>query len=468
MIGALLSCQRDQFTHDPSAQLTFTVDTLSFDTLFQAIPSTTKSFWIKNNNANKISTTIRLEQGSASAFRLNVDGFPLQETSTCEIRGGDSICVFVAVTAKPNDPTTPPILYDKILCQTNGSQQEVVLTVYARRAKMFRARFIMQDTTLTSDLPILIYDSLMVGSNATLRITEGTELFFHDKAYLGISGTIIAEGSYDHPIVFRGDRLDKILPDLSYDQMSGQWGGILLTGSSYHNIFNHVRIRGGSYGLFADISSNLFSRKALLTNTIITNVVGSAITSVSNWIEAENCEFSNAGQSSLLLIGGRYRFNHCTIANYYKWQSRGQTPTLYMSNHLPTAQGYYPFPMVSAYFTNCIVYGSNNDELGVVSSINNQPIEAQFDYSFENCLLKTKSRNLPNFKEIQWDEDPKFKAIGEKYQFDYRLDSTSVAIRRANPAYRPASGRDLLGHPISTITAPDLGCYQWMPYDYKP
>ena len=83
-----------------------------------------------------------------------------------------------------------------------------------------------QDTHFTAERPYLIYDSLVISPNITLNIDPGVTFYMHDTAKVITYGTLLAKGTRENPIVFRGDRLDFILNDiLPYDRTPSQWGG---------------------------------------------------------------------------------------------------------------------------------------------------------------------------------------------------------------------------------------------------
>ncbi|MDO4933559.1 MAG: right-handed parallel beta-helix repeat-containing protein, partial [Prevotella sp.] len=42
----------DSFTTNPSARLTFSRDTVSLDTIFSTVPTSTYTFWVYNNNGD--------------------------------------------------------------------------------------------------------------------------------------------------------------------------------------------------------------------------------------------------------------------------------------------------------------------------------------------------------------------------------------------------------------------------------
>ena len=79
----LVACNKeDDFLLDSSAELSFSVDTLSFDTVFTELGSATRILKIYNTNDQPVRINkISLERGSASAFRLNIDGLPISEAT---------------------------------------------------------------------------------------------------------------------------------------------------------------------------------------------------------------------------------------------------------------------------------------------------------------------------------------------------------------------------------------------------
>ena len=178
-----------------------------------------------------------------------------------------------------------------------------------------------EDTKLTAERPYLIYDSLMIDKGVTVNIEEGTTFYMHDKAKIIVDGTIIANGTMDKPIVFRGDRLDFILDILPYDRTPGQWEGIVFNNESFDNIFNNVIVRNGNNGITCKASDPEKS-KLKINNSQITNMDGNVLTATNCNLEAANSEFTNATVDVVVLNGGKYSFTHCTLANYISAKSR--------------------------------------------------------------------------------------------------------------------------------------------------
>lgn len=100
--------------------LSFSKDTVVFDTVFTTIGSTTQQFKIYN----KDSKTIRIDEielmgGTNSKFSINVDGLQGTKIEDLYIEGGDSLFVFVEVTLDPNGTNLPMVIEDSIRFKSN-------------------------------------------------------------------------------------------------------------------------------------------------------------------------------------------------------------------------------------------------------------------------------------------------------------------------------------------------------------
>lgn len=180
----------EHYSTNPNYRLAFSVDTLSFDTVFTTIGSATKQFLIYNRNNEALNIqSIMLASGGESGFRLNVDGRKGDYFDNVGILAEDSMFVFVEVTVDPNDSNQPLLVEDSVVFITNGQTQSVLLEAYGQNMHLYKGGLhITRDTTLSADLPHLIYDSLTVENGATLRLSEGTTLYMHDKANIIVSG----------------------------------------------------------------------------------------------------------------------------------------------------------------------------------------------------------------------------------------------------------------------------------------
>ena len=73
----LSSCFEENVVENSPLNVSFSQDTVRFDTVFTAMGSATRSFKVINNSSDNVTIgSISLEEGSNSMFRLNVDGTP--------------------------------------------------------------------------------------------------------------------------------------------------------------------------------------------------------------------------------------------------------------------------------------------------------------------------------------------------------------------------------------------------------
>ncbi|MBL0096796.1 MAG: hypothetical protein IPP46_10120 [Bacteroidetes bacterium] len=222
------SCEKDELLTDAGARPNFSTDTIMFDTVFVSIGSVTKNFRVYNpyDKTMKISS-IRLAGGVGSLYRMNVNGLPGKSFTDVEIRGGDSIWIFVEVTINPNNQLLPYVVQDSIIFETNGNQQDIDLVAWGQNAHFFVAKkesanlppYVIIDTTLNSTttwdetLPYVIYGGYgVIDSSTTLIINAGTQIHFSNSGGLWVykGGTLKVQGTKDKPVVFQGLRREVI------------------------------------------------------------------------------------------------------------------------------------------------------------------------------------------------------------------------------------------------------------------
>lgn len=451
-----VSCTRE-YGFEQQGMLRLSTDTLSFDTIFSSIGSTTARIKIYNPYKQKLLISeIGLKTQGNSGFRLSIDGLSSLSCSEVELPPRDSLYLFVEITADLQGVAGPVLIEDAVYFVTNGHQQEIVLLAYAQDALIWKGKRIEQDTLLKDELPYLIYDSLVIDPGVVLSIDPGVRLHFHDQAALVVYGCIKAKGEVDNPVIFRGDRLDKLFVDFPYEYYPGQWYGIYLDKESYGNEFDWVEIRGAYYGIIAD-SSSLEQRKLEINNSIIFNMVYSNLYSIHSNIRVNNSLLANSGSYTLLVLGGDAEFVHCTIANYQRLVNR-DGPALALANFLGE-EGKTPvyYPLQKAHFTNSIIYGSQLDELGLGIAE-----ESAHTFFFRNCLIRNSAELAPEYAgACIYNEDPAFINTGKDYLYNFRIDSMSVAIDKGLESAALTIPFDLDGNSRTSDIAPDLGAYEW-------
>lgn len=466
---ALFSACEDKYENystNPNDVLSFSHDTLSFDTLFSTVGSTTLKLMVYNRcNKPLLISSIYLANANDKVFRINVDGFSGTSFPDVEIRAKDSMYVFVETTLKENNANTPLIQMDSILFLTNGVTQKVILKACGQDAYILRGgNSIETDSVLSNNKPYLIYDSLVIRENATLTIPEGVTLYMHDNAKINIYGTIKITGTSDCPVTIRGDKLNSTV-GVSYDRLPGQWAGIYFAPGSFNNEIDHARIRNGKHGLIFDASTP-GQPKLKLTNSVLTNVYYNLFSAENCHIEAANCEFSNAGGALLYLNGGKYSFTHCTIADYFIWSARSSAAVCLKNYRTENGQT-TPLPLEQADFLNCIIYGNKPSEVELYPC-KDEP-GTVLNYKMDYCLLKLENNKFDNTHISNYilNKDPLFRQINddENYIFDFRLTEKSPAVNKGDDSCSTFFPFDMDGIRRPAGEHADLGAYE---YDTLP
>lgn len=481
LLNLLAGCDGldENYSTNPNHRLSFSTDTLSFDTVFTTIGSATKQFMVYNRNDQPLNIERVIQASPAtSGFRINVDGRKGDNFDNVRIAGKDSLYIFVEVTVNPNGKDQPLLVQDSIVFFFNGVKQSVLLEACGQDVNLIKGgKVLTEDTKLTAERPYLIYDSLTIDEGVTVEIEEGAGFYMHDKAKIISKGTIIANGTMDKPIVFRGDRLDFILNDLlPYDRTPGQWEGIIFKQESFGNVFNNVIVRNGNNGIYCEPSDPEKS-KLKINNSQITNMDGSAFRAINCNIEATNTEFSNATVDVVLLAGGKYNFTHCTIANYMSLKKRHslaqdgeESLALNIVNKYPFTNNSISYNLEQAYFDNCIIDGGHDDELQI--DLESSLQSGNQNYLFNHCVIKLQEKKDDKFKDIifitkKGDKKMEYRMTGgdkNKYMYDFRPDKeTTPGVGKADLFVTQKYPIDRYGVNRLTNDGPDIGAYEYVP-----
>ena len=139
------ACKPEQLiTTDPSAKITFSKDTVLFDTVFTTVGSVTKRFVIynKNKNAVNISNIHLTNENDFATYRLNADGIAGNNIVDLEIKGNDSAFVFVEVTLKANAAERPFLIADSIQFTYNEQKSaSAIIILWTKCTFLFRQYF---------------------------------------------------------------------------------------------------------------------------------------------------------------------------------------------------------------------------------------------------------------------------------------------------------------------------------------
>lgn len=397
------SCKKDKINQSGDVKLSFLTDTLTFDTVFVSLGSTTKSFTVRNTDKNAVEISkIYLKNGANSSFRLTIDGDPINNAQNVIIPGKDSIYIFVEVTVDPNSDTLPFIMMDEVIFETNGNEQKVVLQAYGQNAHFYNGESI-ETQTWTNDLPYVILNSLEVTKGHTLTIQEGVTVYFGGNSGMVVHGNLQIQGGQDSArwVTFRGYRLDKQVTDIPYDNLPGQWLGLFLMRESGIHKIENFRLRGSQFGINVGnttleelniVSINNAPQLDISNAEIYNNSVYGLYGFLAK-INATNVLIHNIGRNAFAgVLGGEYNLEHCTFylraSNFFDHKQ----PTVYVSDyHIYNTESPALVAELKTSFINTIIDGAAEEELIF------DPIDSKrFTSIVENCAIKSKE-NLPSY-----------------------------------------------------------------------
>ena len=174
----LTACQPDILSDDPNLRLSFSKDTLLFDTVFTTMGSSTRTIMVYNPNKNAVNIE-RVSMKDGNNFRINLDGENNHDLlRDITLRGGDSLFLFVKAYIDPQKEDSPVFIEDKIAFRVNGNTQEITLQAYGQNVEKIQGKQglkIYQDLTLTSQKPYLIYDTVVIAGD--LQVQAGTTIY---------------------------------------------------------------------------------------------------------------------------------------------------------------------------------------------------------------------------------------------------------------------------------------------------
>ena len=467
----LYACQENTISEDPNLQLTFSHDTMLFDTVFTAMGSSTRKIMVYNPNKNAVNIEqVRLQNGAY--FHINLDGENnIDKLRNLVVRGGDSLFLFVRAYIDPQSEDSPVLIEDKIAFGVNGKTQQITLQAYGQNIEKIQGKNglkIYPSLHLTSTKPYVIYDTVVVSGE--LVIDKGTTIYMHEGALIHAYGSVYAEGSKEEPIIFRGDRTDRLFDSVPYRMVSGQWDGLYLLydgqGSTPEYKLNFVEVLSGSVGLYAYSSDTHACPHMSLTNSRIHNhsVYGLILQNID--AEVVNCEISNCASYCVYLAGGKHEFVHNTIAAYYGYPYT--TLNIHTNPIAEDVAAVYinnlskKMAKTQSSFKNCIITGGRKNNVVVATPLP-ENYEGIFigNYMQADSLPESYAENNVYATEA---DTAVFNNIYYRYKeyhyYDFGLDSLS-------PARGIADSITTLSYPIDRSgiqrkAKADAGCYEYV------
>jgi hypothetical protein len=435
----LSSCRRDNFYSGNNTVLQFSTDTLTFDTVFTTVGTITRFFKVENTSKQTLLIEeIRIAEGDASPFRINVDGITVQGSSisNVEIPGNDYIYIFVEATLGANNSGDPLVILNELQYFYNNVMQSSYLQAWGQDAYFhFGEIYEGENVVWNNDKPHVVvrntnFPGVGVDSFSTLTIMPGTKVFTTFGAGIFVDGSLIVgvEGNQDS-VVFQSDRIQTLPNGLSFEDNAGLWYGIALLDGAY-GYFHNVVINQATYGISGRFVSGTYANysnasrpEIILDKVIIKNSLQNALIGLNSKITASNCLFYNSGSNLVVMaLGGEYAVDNCTFYNAGSFGLSHKNEILALSNFAQNQNGGAINTLEKAYITNTIIYGTLSEEI-LLSNLT----QAGFNYNFRNCLLKTEmdidaDNNIVNsIKNI----NPQFEST---FDYNFRLTENSPCI----------------------------------------
>ena len=499
------SCRKD-FDFEPSTgNLQFSKDTVYLDTVFTNIGSSTYNLKVYNrSNKDIVIPTVRLTQGEASNYRLNVDGMAGKVFEDVELLAKDSMFIFIETIFDIQDVVTADnqFLYTDAIEFDSGSNLQTVELVTLVKDAVFiypnrdadgvietltfdvdgdgiddetnvQGRFLEDDElTFTNEKPYVIYGYAAVGATKTLTVEAGARVHFHANSGLIVTnnGSLKVNGALstdqdllENEVIFEGDRLEPL-----YEDIPGQWGTIWLFNGSVENEINFATIKNATIGVLVEGNQDAPIDKLTIHNSKLYNHSNFGILGRATSITAENVVFNRSGQSSFAgTFGGKYNFTHCTIANYWSNSFR-QFPSVLLNNFVVDEnETVFTNDLVEANFNNCIIYGNDNPEV-----ILEEENGSAFNFKFTNCLIRFQNTNNAftgpnyNFNDADlydnciFNQEPDFLDTANNMLI---IGDDSAANGEGSTVIPTIFTTDILN--VTRTSPPDIGAYQHVTFE---
>lgn len=399
---------------------------------------------------------IYFENGANSDYSMIFDGLDTNRVEDYVLASGDSAVVFINFTSDKKDDYAR----DRIVFEVGSETQKVDIEAYIKDAVFYKDSILANQTTVFDPNKAHVIDGvLLVPDGSVLQIPAGTQIYFTPRkdadfnliSAIRVMGTLRVNGTPGNPVVFQQTRFGE-----RYEENPGQWRGISFGQTSSSNILEYAVIKNGNVGLQVEYAHTNGLEKVRLNGCEIRNMAGYGIAGVGYslpgnrvMVDARNTLIQNCQEATFLsYAGGQYRFINCTFANYTMDFSRN-SPQILLNNYDPDALLAF---QLDADFINCLIWGSEEEEIGLDSA----NIAGIYNLNFDHCIIRTKTL-LPGtaIDSSQVFSFPQFLAPteGEPLDRDYRIGSGSPARNR---------GKDVTGFGILT----DLdGLSRTLPYD---
>ncbi len=453
LLSTFQSCKKE--TLFSSSNITFSADTLVFDTVFKTDVALKDLFKgeglqqvkIYNPDNNPLNLEeIELMGGANSPFRVNLDGTSGTIFTNKKIDGKDSLFLFIDIQLNVlKNPSPNPIIRDSIRVKTNGKNQYLQLLAWGQDAYFHYKETIKYSTEWKNDKPHVIIGYAIVDTSAVLDVQQGCKIHLYNNSLLYIRrGALNMNGTLNNKIIVQGTRSES-----SYQKISGQYYGIYFHDALPSKI-NHSHIKNATSAIqiySRNETSNLTT--VTIENSVIENNARYGIFCFANPTVVLNNTllYKNQLYSFFVLQGANFSINHSNILGY--GASTKDNTAFALKNYYtnPEDQLTYISPLIGS-IKNSVIYGYKPTEF-ILDTLQNDGIKNSI--KIQNCLLKVE---MPfTSATVSFNTDPKFININQN---NFRFNSTSPLNNKGIPS---SNKIDIDGKQRS-ITTPDIGVYE--------
>jgi len=463
------SCHKEQNILQEGGRVSFSTDTVFFDTVFTALKTSTRIVKIYNDESVALKVNVHFKEGNNSYFRLNVDGRVGTQANDITILAYDSATVFINAVIDSTSEHEAYVVEDALQVQVNSNNFEIPVLAYAQNA-YFLYDSVLTTTTFTSERPYVIIKSALVAEGEVLTVEPGARIYMHQDSRLFVQGTLKINGTLEEPVYIQSDRIDRDIYVGSENDMPGEWGGLYFLESSHDNEINYAIIKNGGLSTRVGESMTLAAMiqvdkditgsstpKLKMTNTVLKNGVQYGIVSFGGSIYAENCVIVNCQMIAVALLeGGRYEFNDCTIGIFGGIPLFGrslESAALLAQNYYEPAPGSITGRALDLKINNCIVSGNFDNEF-IINAKETYPAAVQVKGS-----LIQQRESIPSWviqEACYYNLNPQFVDISKS---DFHLSATSPLIGQG--ILSGTLSADLDG--IERNTPTSIGAYEYVP-----
>jgi hypothetical protein len=428
----------EEYNHDPNFRLNFSLDSLTFDTIFSGLPSTTKQLKVYNRSSKAVHLDEIELVNNDETYRLNINGLVGNNAKQVYIPAKDSLYIFVELSVQDNNQDSPRLIEDYIQFKFNSKVQRFLLKSWAQDVIRFQNNE-LQTQQWTKNRPYFIDENLFLGETQSLIIDAGTKVYFQKGAGLHVHGNLNIQGSFEQPVFLGSHRREEL-----YDDVPGQWEGLFFYSESKANFISHLHLENSIKGINAQSETN--NNNIEIEYSQFLNFTTTGINTDNFNLKMHDVIVSNCGEQTVLLEGdGNFEFSHCNFINYWQLSSRTKSVFSYLANENSGKE---------LKIQNSIIWGTKSDEIelnqaGTVEIINTLikiSDEKQIDFSniFENCIFN---------------EDPEFV---NKNEHNYNLRVNSPLINEAKLDIANLFPLDFNGNSRLSDTTPDIGSFEYI------